>query len=69
VDPRTQSEGGIDGLPLITTTERVGTYAQVGLGTALVFGDTGWLGYGRVDLKGGENIEGIGFNAGVRYQW
>src|SRR5262245_24108497 len=57
------------GFALDSSTERLGTYGQFGLGTALVVGDTGWVGYGRADVKVGENINGIGFNVGLRYQW
>jgi hypothetical protein len=52
-----------------TVTDRVGTYTQVGLGTAVVVGDTGWLGYGRGDVKFGENVNGWGVNFGLRHQW
>jgi hypothetical protein len=52
-----------------TTTGRVGTYTQVGVGTALAVGNTGWVGYGRGDVKAGENIQGWGVNFGLRYQW
>jgi len=54
---------------LAITTDRVGTYAQYGLGTSLVFGNSGWLGYGRVDYKTGEKVEGVNVNTGLRYQW
>jgi len=57
-----------DGTATIKTS-RVGTYAQFGLGTAAVLGNTGWLGYGRVDYRTGENIEGWSVNAGLRYQF
>jgi outer membrane autotransporter protein len=59
----------VDGIVLNTSTERLGTYGQFGIGSAIVVGDTGWLGYGRADLKVGENIQGLGFNVGLRYQW
>ena len=52
-----------------SSTERFGTYGQFGLGTAIVVGNTGWLGYGRADVKVGENVQGAGFNLGLRYQW
>jgi opacity protein-like surface antigen len=55
--------------PATLTTTRVGTYAQLGLGTAAVFGNTGWLGYGRVDYRTGENMEGMSASAGLRYQF
>jgi len=51
------------------TTNRVGTYAQLGLGTAAAVANTGWLGYARVDYRTGENIEGWSINAGLRYQF
>jgi hypothetical protein len=60
---------GFDGIMFDTTTTRMGTYAQVGLGSAIVIGNTGWLGYGRGDVKFGDNIEGFGVNVGLRYQW
>jgi Autotransporter beta-domain len=52
-----------------TSTTRIGTFAQYGIGTALVFGNSGWLGYGRFDYRTGENIEGYSVNAGLRYNW
>ena len=52
-----------------TLTARVGTYEQIGFGTVVVAGKTGWLGYGRGDIKFGENVEGWGVNFGLRYQW
>jgi opacity protein-like surface antigen len=48
---------------------RVGTYGQYSLG---IFGqviDTPWLGYLRIDYKDGSNIEALGFNTGLRYQF
>jgi opacity protein-like surface antigen len=51
------------------TTSRVGTYGQFTLGTAAILANTGWLGYGRVDYRIGENIEGWSVNAGLRYQF
>jgi hypothetical protein len=39
------------------------------LGSAIVVGNTGWLGYGRGDVKLGDNIEGFGVNFGLLYQW
>jgi opacity protein-like surface antigen len=51
------------------TGSRVGTYGQYSLG---IFGQvtgTPWLGYLRLDYKEGANIEGVGFNAGLRYQF
>jgi outer membrane autotransporter protein len=59
----------LDGSGLNMSTSRVGTYAQYGIGSGLVLGDSGWLGYGRVDYKTGENIEGVNVNFGLRKQW
>jgi Autotransporter beta-domain len=52
-----------------TETQRIGTYEQIGFGMAVVVGKTGWLGYGRGDVKFGENTQGWGANFGLRYQW
>jgi hypothetical protein len=52
-----------------TSVGRIGTYGQYTLGMAAVLGNTGWLGYGRVDYRNGENIEGVSGNVGLRYQW
>jgi opacity protein-like surface antigen len=49
-------------------TSRVGTYAQFGVGSAFQWVNTGWLAYIRGDYRTGENIEGWGVNAGLRYQ-
>jgi Autotransporter beta-domain len=57
------------GSTLNIATDRVGTYGQFGLGTALVFGSSGWLSYGRVDYRTGEKVEGVNVNVGVRHQW
>ena len=56
-------------LILDTSTERIGTYAQFGLGTSIVFANTGWLSYVRVDYKTGDKTEGVGGSAGVRFHW
>src|SRR5262245_52337392 len=83
IDPKANVKGGlvfapniadhpgipVDGLVIKRSTASIGTFGQIGLGTALVIGDTGWLGYGRADVKFGENIEGVNFNVGLRYQW
>jgi opacity protein-like surface antigen len=48
---------------------RVGTYGQYSLG---IFGQmigSPWLGYLRLDLKEGADIQAFGFNAGLRYQF
>jgi opacity protein-like surface antigen len=46
----------------------VGTYAQVGGGSAFQLGNTGWLGYARFDYRTGENIQGYSGSIGLRYQ-
>lgn len=50
-------------------TGRVDTYAQFGVGIAGQVIDTGWLGYVRVDVRTGENIDGVTGNIGLRYQF
>jgi len=50
------------------TASRVGTYAQFGLGSSFQLVNMGWLGYGRVDYRTGDNIQGVSVNAGLRYQ-
>jgi opacity protein-like surface antigen len=61
---------GIDGALLTTTSSGgIGTYGQFALGTAAVLGNTGWLGYSRVDYRIGDRIEGWSVNAGLRYQF
>jgi opacity protein-like surface antigen len=51
------------------TGSRVGTYGQYSLGIFGIVSGTPWLGYLRLDYKEGANIEGVGFNAGLRYQF
>jgi opacity protein-like surface antigen len=51
------------------TGTRVGTYGQYSLGIFGQVSGTPWLGYLRLDYKEGANIEGVGFNAGLRYQF
>ncbi|HEX4410152.1 MAG TPA: autotransporter domain-containing protein [Xanthobacteraceae bacterium] len=51
------------------SASRVGTYGQYSLGVFGEISDTPWLGYFRIDYKDGVNIEALGFNAGVRYQF
>ena len=48
---------------------RVGTYGQYSLGVSGQMIDSPWLGYARIDVRDGEKIEGVGFNAGLRYQF
>jgi len=56
----------------VTLTETmkggVGTYGQYALGTAAVFGSSGWLGYIRGDYRNGDHIEGWSITGGLRYQ-
>jgi outer membrane autotransporter protein len=59
--------------PLLSTgsisVDRIGTYAQLGAGLAGQLIGTGFLGYARVDVRTGDRIEAVGFNAGLRYQF
>ena len=48
---------------------RVGTYGQYSVGVSGQMIGSPWLGYVRIDVKDGENVEGVGFNAGLRYQF
>jgi opacity protein-like surface antigen len=48
---------------------RVGTYGQYSIGTAAQVVGSPVLAYVRVDYKNGSNIEGLGFNAGLRYNF
>ena len=52
-----------------TSTSRVGTYGQYSIGVAGQVINTGWLGYVRADYKDGQNINGWGGSAGIRYQF
>ena len=64
------ADPAINGAVLTTRSNGgVGTYAQFALGTAAVLGNTGWLGYGRVDYRTGDVIEGWGVSGGLRYQF
>jgi opacity protein-like surface antigen len=51
------------------STTRVGTYGQYSAGVLGSVPNSPWLGYVRLDYRAGENIEGWGFNAGLRYQF
>jgi opacity protein-like surface antigen len=60
----------IDGYQLtMHSSGGIGTYGQFALGTAAVLANTGWLGYGRVDYRTGDHIDGWSVNAGLRYQF
>jgi hypothetical protein len=54
---------------LASSIDRFGTYGQYTAGTAVVLGNTGWLGYGRIDYRKGDTIDGVSGNVGLRYQW
>jgi outer membrane autotransporter protein len=69
-DPtRASFECGGCAFALDVATQRIGTYGQFGLGSAVAVGNSGWLGYGRVDYRTGDHVEGWGVNFGLRYQW
>ena len=59
----------ICGTGLNLSTTRIGTYGQYGVGVTGQLLNTGWLGYGRVDYRKGDNVEGWSISAGLRYQW
>lgn len=48
---------------------RVGTYGQYSLGVAAQADGSPLLGYLRVDYKQGSNLESLGFNGGLRYNF
>ncbi len=54
---------------LNTSTSRVGTFGQVGLGTAAAFADPRWSAFARADYRFGENVDGYSINGGLRFQW
>jgi opacity protein-like surface antigen len=51
------------------SNSRVGTYGQYSIGAAAQVVGSPWLGYLRVDYKNGSNIDALGFNAGLRYNF
>lgn len=51
------------------SNSRVGTYGQYSVGVAAQVTGSPLLGYLRVDYKEGSNIEALGFNAGLRYNF
>jgi opacity protein-like surface antigen len=51
------------------SNSRIGTYGQYSVGVAGQVVNSGWLGYVRADYKEGENINGWGASAGLRYQF
>lgn len=51
------------------SNSRVGTYGQYSVGVAGQVVNSPLLGYLRVDYKNGSNIEALGFNAGLRYNF
>jgi len=51
------------------SSSRVGTYGQYSAGVAASVAGSPLLGYIRIDYKNGSNIDGLGFNAGLRYNF
>jgi opacity protein-like surface antigen len=51
------------------SNSRVGTYGQYSIGTAMQVSGAPVLGYVLIDYKNGSNIEALGFNAGLRYNF
>jgi opacity protein-like surface antigen len=52
-----------------TSTTTFGTYGQYSVGFSAALADTGWLGFGRLDYRKGDNLEGFSATGGVRYQF
>jgi opacity protein-like surface antigen len=63
--------GGIFAPPANGTlsNSRVGTYGQYSVGFAASANGSPLLGYLRVDYRNGSNIESLGFNGGLRYNF
>jgi opacity protein-like surface antigen len=51
------------------SNSRVGTYGQYSIGAAAQVIGAPVLGYLRIDYKNGSNIDALGFNAGLRYNF
>ena len=51
------------------SNSRVGTYGQYSIGVAAQANGSPLLGYLRVDYRNGSNIDALGFNAGLRYNF
>ncbi len=51
------------------TASRAGTYGQYSAGVFAEITGTPWLGYFRIDYRDGTNIQALGLNAGLRYQF
>jgi opacity protein-like surface antigen len=47
----------------------IGTYGQYSFGINGQLENTGWLGFGRVDYRNGNHIEGWSGTGGIRYQY
>jgi hypothetical protein len=54
---------------LNTSTSRVGTFGQVGLGATAAFADPRWSAFVRGDYRFGESVDGYSVNGGLRFQW
>jgi opacity protein-like surface antigen len=65
--------GFVAGTPAILSstyrTQNMGTYGQYSLGISGQFADTGWLGFGRIDYRNGDRVQGWNVTGGFRYQF
>jgi outer membrane autotransporter protein len=62
----------VGGPPLLTgliNVSNVETYGQYSLGIVRQTTDEGWVSYARVDYRKGKEIDSLGFNGGIRYQF
>src|SRR5262249_5882078 len=50
-------------------TSTFGTYGQASLGFSAAVAGTGWVGFGRVDYRKGDYLEGLSGTGGIRYQF
>jgi opacity protein-like surface antigen len=49
--------------------QNMGTYGQYSVGMSGQIVDTGWLGFGRIDYRNGDRIQGWNVTGGLRYQF
>lgn len=62
--PRVSNNGTLN-----ANSTRIGYFGQYSVGFSASVPNSGWLGYARVDYRNGQNIESIGVNGGLRYQF
>jgi outer membrane autotransporter protein len=53
----------------LINVSNVETYGQYSIGIARQTTDDGWVSYARIDYRKGKDIDALGFNGGIRYQF